>query len=61
MKTALVIAFFLSLTGCGAWDRGVASVTGISKTCIDGVQYLQFASGASVAYTPDGKIKTCSA
>lgn len=30
------------------------------SVCQGGVEYLQFSSGVSVAYTPDGKIKTCS-
>jgi hypothetical protein len=59
MKTTLAIMVALCLTGCGAWDRGVASVTGIAHTCVDGVMYLQFTSGASVAYLPDGKVRTC--
>ena len=59
MKTTLAIMFALGLAGCGVWDRGVAGVTGIAHTCVDGVMYLQFTSGASVAYSPDGKIRTC--
>lgn len=59
MKTTLMLLIVIGLSGCGAWDRGVAQVTGIAHTCVDGVMYLQFASGASVAYSPDGKIRTC--
>ncbi len=58
-KIALVIAV-LSLTACGKFERMEAHWTGHSKICIDGVEYIQFTSGASVAYTTDGKIKTCS-
>jgi hypothetical protein len=29
------------------------------ETCIDGVKYLQFLSGATVKYMPDGRIATC--
>lgn len=48
------------LTGCGWFDRKLAAVTGgATKTCVDGVLYLQFTSGATVAYTPDSKVKTC--
>ena len=60
MKTITTLLIALALTGCGWFDRKVASLTGgATKTCVDGVEYLQFTSGASVAYTPDGKIKTC--
>lgn len=59
MKTLSIIAISITLAGCGWWSRVDATVTGIAKTCVDGVVYLQFASGSSVAYTPDGKIKTC--
>ena len=59
-KTILILALAVALAGCGAADRMAANWTGQgSKTCVDGVLYLQFTSGASVAYTPDGKIKTC--
>jgi hypothetical protein len=51
-----LIEIFLS-TGTG--HRKVAQYTGHSSICIDGVEYIQFMSGASVAYTPDGKIKVC--
>jgi hypothetical protein len=60
MKVALFFALF-ALAGCGAADRFGASLTGHAKVCIDGVEYLQFASGATVAYTRDGKVKTCGA
>lgn len=59
MKTALVIGSLLLLTGCGAWERSVASFSGWSSVCVNGVSYLQFVSGVTVEYTPDGKIKTC--
>lgn len=60
MRAALVLLLALSLSGCGWFDRNVAAVTGgATKTCVDGVLYLQFTSGASAAYTPDGKVKNC--
>ena len=59
MNITIMALIALGISGCGAWDRGVAQVTGIAHTCVDGVIYLQFASGASVAYSPDGKIRTC--
>lgn len=55
-----VLVGILLLTGCGAIEREVASFTGYSKICVDKVEYIQFTSGASVAYNTDGTIKTCS-
>lgn len=55
--TITVMCLFLS--GCGWFDREVAKLTGHSKHCVGNVLYIQFASGATVAYNPDGSIKTC--
>jgi len=60
MKTLLSIALALTLSGCGWFDRVAATTTGYSKVCVDKIQYIQFTSGVTVAYTPDGKVKTCS-
>lgn len=43
----------------GKFHRDVANYTGYSDYCIDGVEYLQFVSGATVKYKPDGTIATC--
>lgn len=57
---ALVLALPLFLVGCGWFDRVGASVTGsASKTCIDGVTYLQFTSGATVQFDQTGKPVSC--
>lgn len=59
-KAILIVAMALSLTACGRIDRWWAGMTGAaSKECIDGVQYLQFTSGASVQYNQNGTVKTC--
>lgn len=59
-RILMVIALTFALTGCGAFDRFAAKVTGDgSETCHAGVIYLQFTSGVSVKYLPDGKIATC--
>jgi hypothetical protein len=61
MKALTILLITLMLTSCGWFDRKLAAVTGgATKTCIDGVEYLQFTSGATVAYTREGKVKTCS-
>lgn len=54
-----VIVLSLALTSCGNFDRHVANLTGSSESCIDGVRYIQFPSGASVKYTREGRIATC--
>lgn len=60
-KITLVSAVLVSLalTGCGAFDRGVAKMAGSAESCVDGVSYLQFASGVTVKYAPDGGIARC--
>lgn len=61
MKKLLVVALgVLLLSGCGKFDRQLASLTGdATETCHDGVIYLQFTSGATVKYNQDGTIATC--
>lgn len=59
MKKILVIPFVFALAACGSIDKKVADYTGYSKTCIDGVSYIQFPSGASVQYDQTGKVITC--
>lgn len=59
MKKLFAIAAIVSLTACGAADRMIASTTGVAKSCIGGVTYLQFASGAAVQVDPAGKPVAC--
>ena len=56
MKYILIL---LLLTGCGWWKKFVASSTGYAEICIDGVVYIEFATGASVKYLQSGEIETC--
>jgi hypothetical protein len=63
MKTltmiAVLAASFLT-AGCGAFDKAKAYWGGGAvETCVDGVGYLQFTSGASVKYGRDGKVQVC--
>lgn len=64
MKRNLTIAATLGLLaisiGCGNFSRTTAQLTGYSRQCVGGVSYLQFPSGVTVEYLPDGKVKTCS-
>ena len=56
----IFIFIALSISGCGAFDRAASTITGgAAKVCVDGVMYLQFTSGATVAYLPNGQIRTC--
>lgn len=60
MKTTILILLTAAmLTGCGWFDRVTATATGYARVCVDGVEYLQLTSGATVAYTREGKVKTC--
>lgn len=59
MKYLLVLLFLLIISACGSFQRGIATYTGYSKICVDGVEYLQFTSGASVSYNINGTIKVC--
>ena len=49
----------VTLAGCGWLDRRVASDTGYSKICVDGVTYLQFTSGATVQVDRTGRPVPC--
>ena len=55
----LLVMLIMVLSGCGLFERGLAKTKGFSRMCVDGVEYLQFSSGATVAYNPNGTIKTC--
>ncbi|MET0984886.1 MAG: hypothetical protein ABW034_05700 [Steroidobacteraceae bacterium] len=60
MRTAILCCgIVLSLSACGNFERGVAKFKGHSQQCVDGVMYLQFSSGATVKYRPDGSVWTC--
>ncbi len=51
----------LIVAGCGRLDRWFAGITGgASESCMRGVLYYQFTSGAAPAYKPDGSLITCS-
>ena len=58
-KVISVVLIAVTLTGCGAFDRQEAAVIGYSKSCVDGVTYLQFYSGVTPQYTIDGKLVAC--
>jgi hypothetical protein len=60
MRAAVLgCAVLMGVVGCGNFERGVAKFKGHSQQCIDGVMYLQFSSGATVKYRPDGTVWTC--
>jgi hypothetical protein len=43
----------------GMFKKQWANYTGYSTICIDGVEYIQFSSGASVKYNKEGKVELC--
>ena len=59
MKYVILSLIVLTLTGCGDLARNAASLTGYSRICVDGVQYIQFTSGATVQYNAEGKVVVC--
>jgi len=62
-KLILLLLITLSasnLIGCGKIQKTMSSISGDgTEICQGGVLYLQFTSGVSVAYNPNGTIKTC--
>jgi len=61
IKLFAILALVLTLSSCGWFDRKVAAITGGgTASCFRGVTYVQFTSGASVAYNTDGTIMLCS-
>jgi hypothetical protein len=57
IKLLAILALALTLSSCGVMERMFAGVTGGgTETCFRGVTYVQFTSGASVAYNTDGTI-----
>ena len=59
MKKIFIAMCLVLLAGCGAADRGEAYFTGYSELCVDGVTYLQFASGATIKVDLNGKPVAC--
>lgn len=61
MKSVIVaVLAVILMTGCGWFDRKIAAVTGgATKTCVDGVTYLQFTSGATVQLDINGNTVAC--
>lgn len=59
-KTLFALILMSAVSGCGNIDRSVAGLTGgASKTCVDGVSYLQFTSGATVQIDRQGNPVPC--
>jgi hypothetical protein len=59
MKIISLMFVAVLLSGCGAFDRIGAGLTGYTTNCVDGVKYLQFPSGVTVKYNQNGTIATC--
>jgi hypothetical protein len=60
MKLILIALSALALTGCGWFDRYVvANTVGYSKTCVEGVVYLQFPSGVTPQLNIEGRPVAC--
>jgi hypothetical protein len=60
MKIALLLVLGMLASGCGAFERFKSYLAGGgTKTCVAGVTYLQFTSGATVAVDRNGKPIPC--
>jgi len=60
MRILILLCLVFALSSCGAVQHLGAWVGGSGlETCHDGVMYLQFSSGATVAYNKNGSIKLC--
>jgi hypothetical protein len=61
MKKLIIFMILLPIiSSCGEWDRTKSKFTGdATKTCVDGVTYLQFTSGATVQFDLSGKPVPC--
>lgn len=59
MKKIAVIFGLVLLSACGNINRDIAKMSGHAKTCVDGVNYLQFPSGATVQVDREGKPVPC--
>jgi len=60
LSLVALLASLLFLPACGYVDRAVVGVSGnATKTCVDGVTYLQFTSGATVQLDINNKVVAC--
>lgn len=59
MKKLLIIGVCLLLSACGHFTRMEANYIGYAQICVQGVNYLQFTSGATVQYDTKGKVVMC--
>lgn len=59
MKKLLIIGLAGLLSGCGYIDNKIMDYSDHVTICVEGVNYVQFKTGASVKYNPDGTISTC--
>jgi hypothetical protein len=60
ITATIMIVTISMLSGCGRFDRWWAGTTGKpAETCVGGVNYLQFTSGACVQVDINGKPVPC--
>lgn len=59
-KVFCLVLIVCAISGCGKIDREMSAITGKpSETCVDGITYLQFTSGACVKVDENGKPVKC--
>lgn len=61
LKTTILLAALLLLSGCGYFNRILGYASGYTTLCVKetNVLYVQFPSGAAVLVDKDGKPVTC--
>jgi len=59
LKLVTLFVAAIILSGCGYLNRGMASISGYTKVCVDGVTYLQFPSGVAVQVDRTGAPVAC--
>ena len=59
MRILFLLSAVVLMTSCGRCSREMAGIKGYYRICVDNVSYLQFTSGSTVEYSPDGTIKLC--
>lgn len=60
-KLLLPIAACLLLTGCGSWNQLKAHIADYTLVCVTetNIMYVQFPTGVSPLYTPNGTLVNC--
>ena len=59
MRALVLAGVLLAGAGCGRFEREVANLAGYAKSCVEGVTYVQFPSGAALLVDRSGRPVPC--